>query len=345
MTVGFGIVGSGLMAGVYANALHDDTHGTRFVGIAMGSRAPGLAASHGVEHIATFEELLARPDIDAVILATPHSVHLPETLAAAAAGKHVFVEKPMGLTPAECRQMIDACAKAAVNLAVGQVTRRMEAARVAHAMVAAGEIGAVRMIQTWRGLAGGWAIPADSWASDPREGSSFLDWGSHGCDIVRWFAGAEPILAFGQNAHFEDTSEVWATTLAQFTFANGALAHIWMTYELPDASLGSRARYVIIGSKGILDVAAYGQVKRSRPDGGWDMVYESPDVAGPDAGWGYPSRYMRDAFAMQVQDLADAIATGSSMAVRPEDGLRAIEMVDAVERSARTGESVRMPPG
>ena len=343
MSVGFGIVGSGLMAGVYANALADDTTNTRFVGVTAGTRAPGLAARYGVEHIPTYEDMLARPDVDAVILATPHSVHLPETVAAAAAGKHVLVEKPMGLDRTECRRMIDACRAVGVLLTVGQVTRRMEASRVARRMIDEGEIGDVRMIQTWRGLAGGWGVPLDSWAADPKEGSSFLDWGSHGCDIVRWYAGAEPVLAFGQDAKFEPTEHFWATTFAQFTFANGVMGHIWMTYELPHSALGARARYVVIGSKAILDIAAYGQVKRSRADGGWDVVYQSPDFEGTDAGWGYPSRYMRDAFARQVQDLADGVANGSPLEVRAEDGLRAIEMVDAVARSAKTDQAVRMP--
>ena len=80
MSVGFGIVGSGLMAGVYANALTDDTTNTRFVGVTLGKRAPGLAEKYGVEHIGSFEDMLARPDIDAVVIATPHSAHLPETL-------------------------------------------------------------------------------------------------------------------------------------------------------------------------------------------------------------------------------------------------------------------------
>ena len=84
--------------------------------------------------------------------------------------------------------------------------------------------------------------------------------------------------------------------------------------------------------EGDLDIAAYGQVKRSRDDGGWDVVYQSDDFHGPDAGWGYPSAYMRQAFARQVQDLTNAIADGSPMEVSAEDGLKAIEMVEAVTR-------------
>ncbi len=343
MTVGYGIVGSGLMAGVYANALTGDTENTRLVGIAVGTRAPALAQKYGVEHIGSFEEMLARPDIDAVVLATPHSAHLPETLAAAGAGKHIFLEKPMALSKAECRRMIDATTAAGVRVTVGHVTRRMEAPRLAKQMLDAGEIGDIRMVQTWRGQAGGTGLGGDHWAADPREGGAFLDWGSHGCDVVRWFAGAEPVLAFGQQTEYDKVNQLHSSTMAQFTFANGAMAHLWMTYELPQAALGTRARYLLVGSKAMLDIAAYGQIKRSREDGGWDVIYQSDDFHGADAGWGYPSAYMRQAFGRQVQDHANAIANGTPMEVTAEDGLRAVEMVEAATASAATGDSVRMP--
>jgi len=333
------------MAGVFANALKDDTRNTRLVGVTVGKRAPGVAAQYGIEHIPTFEAMLARPDIDVVILATPHSAHLPETLAAAKAGKHIFLEKPMGLTTAECRQMIAAATAAGVKMTVGHVTRRMEAPLVARRMIDRGEIGEVRMVQTWRGMTGGLPFPEGAWAKDPKEGGPFLDWGSHGCDVTRWYAGAEPVIAFGQFARFDPKETLQPSAMVQFTFANGVIGHIWMTYELPHAALGTRARYVVIGSKAILDIAAYGQVKRSREDGGWDVVYQSDDFHGGDAGWGYPSKYMRQAFARQVQDLTDAVAQGTPLEVSADDGLRAVEMVEAATRSAATGESVRLPLG
>ncbi len=344
MTVGFGIVGSGLMAGVYANALTGDTQNTRLVAIGVGKRAPALAAKYGVEHEPSFESLIARPDIDAVVLATPHSAHLPETVAAARAGKHVFLEKPMGLNTAECRQMIDACRAAGVKLTVGHVTRRMEAPRVARRLIDEGRIGDVRMIQVWRALSGGLPFPEGSWAVDPKEGGAFLDWGSHGCDVTRWFAGSEPVLAFGQSTKYDPAEQVLPTTFAQFTFENGVFAHIWMTYELPHSVLGGRAKYIIVGAKAIIEINAYGQVLLSREDG-WDEVYRSSDWVSADEGWGYPSGYMRDGFARQVQDFADAITENREPGVTGDDGLRAVQMVEAIARSAQTGRAVPMPLG
>jgi predicted dehydrogenase len=324
MTVGFGIVG------------------TRLVAVAVGSRAPALAQRFGVAVEPSLEALLARSDIDAVVIATPHSAHLPETLLAAQAGKHVFLEKPMALHKAECRQMIDACASAGVRLSVGQITRRLGAPLEARRRIDAGEIGDVRMIQVWRALAGGLQFPEGSWAMDPREGGPFLDWGSHGCDIVRWYAGAEPVLAFAQYARYDPAEPLPPTAFVQFSFGNGVLAHIWMTNELPHAVMGARARYIVIGSRASLDINAYGELSKSTPDG-WDVVYRSPDWVSADEAWGYPNRYIRDGFARQVQDFTDAIASGREPEVTGEDGLRAVEMVQAASRSAETGTSVPLP--
>src|SRR6266852_276018 len=167
VSVGFGIVGSGLMAGIYANCLTEDTTNTRLVAVAVGSRATGLARRVGVDVEPSLEALLARRDVDAVVIATPHSAHLPETLMAARAGKHVFLEKPMALDKAECRQMIEACRTAGVRLSIGKITRRLGAPLEAKRLIDAGEIGDVRMIQVWRALAGGLQLPEGSWALDP----------------------------------------------------------------------------------------------------------------------------------------------------------------------------------
>jgi 1,5-anhydro-D-fructose reductase (1,5-anhydro-D-mannitol-forming) len=330
------------MAGIYAACLLEDTRDLRLVGIAGGSRAPGLAAQHGVEAVSSVEALLARPDVDAVVIATPHSLHLPQALAAAAAGKHVFLEKPMALNVAECREMIEACRAAGVLLTVGQITRRLEAPRVARQLIDEGGIGSVRMIQVWRTLAGGLPFPAGAWPLDPNEGGPFLDWGSHGCDIVRWYAGAEAATAFGHSTRYDPTAQVEPSAMVQFTFANDVMAHIWMSYEVPHAVLGGRARYLVVGSEAMLEIHAYGQVSRSRDDG-WETVYQSDDWESPDAAWGYPNRYIREGFARQVQEFGDAIAGGASLTVTGEDGLRAVEMVEAVMRSASSGQSVSLP--
>src|SRR5918995_649436 len=117
MTVGFGMIGAGQMAHIHAVAISEQEPGAaRLLAVAGGTRASALAAEFGAEAEASIDALLARQDIDAVVIATPHTAHLPNVVAAAAAGKHILLEKPMGLTVEECRQMIEACAAAGVHL-------------------------------------------------------------------------------------------------------------------------------------------------------------------------------------------------------------------------------------
>ncbi len=96
MTVGFGMIGAGQMAHIHAVAIAEQPAGSaRLVAVTSGTRAPALAAEFGAEAEPSIEALLDRQDIDAVVIATPHTAHLPNVLAAAAAGKHILLEKPM----------------------------------------------------------------------------------------------------------------------------------------------------------------------------------------------------------------------------------------------------------
>jgi len=95
MTVGIGLAGSGYMGRSYAECITRYTAGGRLAAIFGGTRATQLGADYGAPVEPTFEALLARPDVDAVLLATPHSAHLPQAQAAAAAGKQIYLEKPM----------------------------------------------------------------------------------------------------------------------------------------------------------------------------------------------------------------------------------------------------------
>src|SRR5256714_11421184 len=117
------MIGSGYMGRSYAECLKRYCQGGRMTAVFGGSRAPKLAADYEAAHAASLDELLARDDVDAVLVASPHTAHLEQVTRAAKAGKHVLVEKPMGLNTGECDAMIRACRDAGVVLAVIQTVR------------------------------------------------------------------------------------------------------------------------------------------------------------------------------------------------------------------------------
>jgi UDP-N-acetyl-2-amino-2-deoxyglucuronate dehydrogenase len=337
MTVRFGIVGSGTMAIVYAEALATQVTGADLVAIAGGRRAPGLAAEYGVEALDSPEALFARPDIDVVVLATPHTTHLPYTRAAAAAGKHVYVEKPMAVTVAECDGMIDACRDAGVLLTVAKQSRQNPATIEAKRLIDEGVIGDVRMIRMLSSTVG-WDVSPDSWIGDPREGGAYLDWGVHGVDALRWLTGANAVRVFAQMENYGGLPAPDTSAMVHYTMDSGAMVQVWMSYEFPPPGLGTNFQFMIVGSKAMLDLHRY-HLRIGRPDG-WETIFE----------W-EPWDWITDArnprriglTARQVEQFCEAVRGRAPLLVTAPEGRAAVEMIEAAQRSARTGEAVALP--
>jgi myo-inositol 2-dehydrogenase/D-chiro-inositol 1-dehydrogenase len=334
---GFGIVGSGYMGRTYAACLTRMGTGGRLVAVTVGSRAEALGAEFGCAVEPSLESLLERPDVDAVILATPHSAHLPETLAAAAAGKHVYVEKPMALNTMECDAMIAGCRSARVRLAVNKVLHFREAASAAKRLIDEGAVGEVRMI-TARYAYVGSLHPDKPWSMERSEGAPFLDWGAHCCDLLRWYTNSEPVLAYAQYAGYLQPPYV-QTAMVEFAFGSGAMAQIWLTFELPAPGLLPADNYLIVGSKAMIELETFGKVKVGRGDT-WEVVAEQPQfdfIKDPMS----PKRLK--GFAAQVKDFVAAIVEDRDPVVTGEMGRAAVEMVEAADISASTGEAVPLP--
>ncbi len=339
-TVRFGIAGSGFMAHTYAQCLARHTRGTRLVAIGGGSRAPSLAAEYGVAAEPDVEALVSRPDVDAVIIATPHSLHLPHVLAAAAAGKHVYLEKPMARDIEDCDRMIAACRAAGVLLTVNKVTRFRESPRAAKRLLDDGAIGTLRMVRVTSTVIA--YLPDEKgWVHDPAEGGAWLDMGAHLCDALRWFSGAEATTVFGRIHDFEAPPDLARSVMVQVEMANGVLAQIWMSFEVPSPGLGSQSQWLLVGSDGMIDLDAYGKVRLGRGTG-WELVHEMPAF---DLNADVYSPIRLAAFAEQVQDLADAIRDHRSPAVSGAEARAAIELVQAARVSDRTGAAVTLPLG
>ena len=337
MTVGFGMIGSGYMSRIHATAIGDDPSLMRLIAVAGGSRAEAFGAEFGVAVDPSVDALLDRPEIDAVVIATPHSTHLPLVLAAAAARKHVILEKPMALDVEECDQMIAACERAGVYLSLAKITRFLDAIKAGREIVTSGKAGELVSIHVHRLFAG---YPHGGWPLDPREGGAWLDWGSHGCDIVRWFAGSEPqVVSARASSRRDDIRDL--TVMATFDFPGRVLAHLWMSYEIPAAAAQERARYTFVGTEAVVDITAYGGVDVIRGDT-VEPAYRDERFVGPATTWDQNAPYFRRAFRDQVADLAEAIRDGRPPAITGADGRAAVAMATGARRSWETNSVIRL---
>jgi UDP-N-acetyl-2-amino-2-deoxyglucuronate dehydrogenase len=333
----FGVIGSGFMGQTWARVITGHVPEAGLVAVAGGRGAANLGRRHEVPSMDA-DALLARDDVDAVVIATPVPSHRPLTEAAARAGKHILVEKPMTGTRADADAMVAAADDAGVRLAVVSQHRFRGAPMAAKAVIDAGRIGRIRMIRVF-GPNAGWDIPADSWNSDRAQVSPYMDWGAHACDIIRWLTGAEATLAFAQFGSYTDVPPRDQSSMAHYTLDDGAMVQVWLTYELPEPSLGSAMQLLITGSGGIIEFDSYGTVRLGTPAAGWETVFAQPpfDPLDPDD----PIRLQ--AYASQLRDLMGAVAEDRDPFVSGRQGALTTAMLEAAERSAATGQTVRLP--
>jgi predicted dehydrogenase len=337
--VRFGVLGSGFMGRTWARVIAEHSPDATLVAVGGGRGAEAIGRAHGAESVEP-EALLGRTDIDAVVVATPVPTHRPLAEAAARAGKHVLVEKPMTKTRADADAMVAAADAAGVRLAVVSQHRYRGAPMAAQAAIRAGRIGTIRMIRIF-GPNAGWDIPADSWNSDRGQVSPYMDWGAHACDILRWLTGAEAALVFAQFASYTDIPPEDQSAMALYTLDNGVLVQIWLTYELPPPPLGSAMQMLITGSDGIIELDSYGTVRLATPDGGWETIFEQPPFDPLDS----DDSLRLQAYATQLADLIGAIRDGRDPEVSGREGAATTSWLEAAERSAESGESVRLSGG
>ncbi|HEV8489807.1 MAG TPA: Gfo/Idh/MocA family oxidoreductase [Candidatus Limnocylindrales bacterium] len=335
--LGFGVIGTGFMGRTWAGVIDRQVDDARLVAVAGGSRAAQLAADHGVAALGT-DELLGRPDVEAVVVATPVPTHRPLVVAAATAGKHVIVEKPMTGTVADAEAMVAAAAAAGVRLAIVSQHRFRAAPKEAKRLIDDGRIGRIRMIRV-TGPTAGWDVPTDSWQADRSQVSPYADWGAHACDLVRWLSGSEAVTVFAQFATYTDIPPVEQSAMAQYRLGNGVLVQVWMTYEIPPPGLGSAMQILLTGSDGMIDLDSYGAVRLASPTADWVVAFRQPpfDPLNPDD----PVRL--GAYADELRDFIGAIREGREPLVNGREGVLTTAMLEAAEHSAASGQAVRLP--
>ncbi len=243
-TIRWGIIGTGMIANIFAEALGSAKRGTKqAIGSRDAAKAKAFAAKHGfaASH-GSYEDLLADKTVDAVYVSTPHPLHHRITLDALAAGKHVLCEKPMGITAAECTEMAAAATRAKRVLLEAFMYRcHPQTARILE-QVRGGAIGPVRMVRSCftYGMGADYNV-----RTDPRlRGGGLYDVGCYCIDFSRMIVGEEPsqIQAVGR---IDPVSGVDDHVAAVMRFPGGAVASF-------DAGIHSSFTWgaEIVGEKG-----------------------------------------------------------------------------------------------
>ena len=275
-------------------------------------------ADTDVRGVARYEDVLADPAVDVVSVCLPHRLHLPVTLAALAAGKHVLVEKPLALTVAECDEIIAAAAGTGLTVGVQHNQLFFPPHVRAKELIDAGEIGRPLQIRLRLSVGGKYG----GWRSDPAVtgGGLLFDAGVHRFYLARHLFGeiAEIVaLTDRPGGDGEDQAVV------ALRFENGALGVIDANYHGPagmfdDAVelVGTEAALYLSGIEAEFEGYRTGPALR-RYDGAWHDVRVEP------GDWA-------DSLAASIQAFVSAIVSGTPPPVTMSDGRRIVELIETV---------------
>ncbi|MDN5858736.1 MAG: Gfo/Idh/MocA family oxidoreductase [Pseudonocardia sp.] len=324
MTVAVGLAGLGRMGRVHARSLRGGCADAALACVYDTDTAAARAASaqFGVPPAATFAQLLDRSD--AVVIATPTPSHAPLTIAAAAAGRPVFCEKPLSLDRAAAVAAVAACADAGVALQVG-FHRRFDPDWVAAASrIHAGDLGQIQLFRT---------SLRDRDPPDPavlaHTGGFFADLTVHDLDVARWLCGeVVEVTAHGAGAAQDDTAhDDIDTAVVVLRFASGALGMI-------DNS--RCARYGYECSTEVMGTLATVRIDAPHPRG---VEWRTPSGASRGFARDFEERFPF-AYAAELDAFARCVREGTPPRVTGHDAIAASDLAAAATESWRTGRTV-----
>ena len=318
-----GVLGAGLIAGVHAWA-YRDSPGVRVAAVAdpVPGKAELIAEQYAAQAVTGLEELLEL-GVDIVDVCTPPMAHAQPTIRALEAGRHVFCEKPLTRTMEEARAVVRAAESAPGLLMIGHVTRYEPDHRSARDLVAAGEIGGVRMLtHSVTSTLPGWTEAG--WLTDPAlSGGPLLDQAVHSFDYARWVAGAPAVRVTCFSADTPAGPGTYA--VATVRYANDAIATVECSWAHP-AARGFKLAAEIVGTQGRLTWSNSEQMggvlhPREGDTEWWDVLSDR-------------------GFRLELRTFVEAVRAGASSPVTASEATEALRTALAALESARSGRTV-----
>jgi predicted dehydrogenase len=308
-------------------------------------RSRAYAEKHGCAGYAAIEEFLAHPGLEIVTVCTPSGTHRDAAIAAARAGKHLIVEKPIEVTLERIDQIIEACAKNNVSLSGVFMSRYHAAARTLKQALDAGRFGRLTLgssyVKWWRSQEyydmGGW-----KGTKKFDGGGALMNQGIHAVDLLQWFMGpVESVRAYTALLGHQRL-EVEDTAVAAIRFKNGALGVI---EGATSAYPGFPKRLEISGVKGtaILEeenLLSWQFADELAEDRDIREKFSSKTGSG---GAADPAAISYQGHKAQFTDIVNTLAAGKNPAIDGREARKAVEIILAIYKSAETGEEVKLP--
>lgn len=327
-----GIIGAGRIGSLHAKSIAYNVPTAKVVGITdvFAESAQKVAKELNIPKIYNdYKEMLSDSEIDAVLICSSTDTHADIAIEAAQAGKHIFCEKPVDLTPEKVRAVIDAQKKAGVKLQVGFNRRFDHNFAKVKAMVKNGDIGEVHIIK----------ITSRDPAPPPSEysavsGGMFLDMTIHDFDMARFLAGSEITEVYANATCLVDPAIGEAgdvdTAVISLKFANGAVGVIDNSRK---AAYGYDQRIEVFGSKGAA-VAANDTETNVTFMGENGVISDKPLYF-------FLERYMQS-FRDEMLQFVDAVLNDKPTPTNVEDGLYSILVALAAKKSVAEGRPVKI---
>ncbi len=329
--IGIGVIGLGRMGQVYAGHVARHIETARLVAVAdpVEETAKRFAAQlSGVRVYADYHDLLAQPDIGAVIVASPTSTHRDVVIAAAQAGKAIFCEKPTSLTLAATDEMIAAINKAGAMFQVGFMRRFDAGYAEAKRKIDADVIG--RPV-TIRSIGRDPFRTSLEFANPAVSGGLILDMGVHDFDLLRWLMNDEVERVYTETAalvypELRSVDDV-DTAMINARFGGGGLGNVEVSRT---AIYGYDIQTEVVGAKGTLQIGYLREtpvLTLTQTGVSHDVVPHFPQRFGP-------------AYTRQIEHFADCLASGKAPSVTAADARAALQIGLAATQSQHSGQVV-----
>ena len=327
MTLKWGVLGAGSVAQRRAMPAINKAKDAELYALLSrdAARAKRLAHEYGATNAyTTVDALLADDALDAIYVSTPVHLHCEQVIAAAERGLHVLCDKPMALTPEECREMISACDANGVHLQVCFLFRFHSCFQQIRTWVNEGRFG--QIVHGRMPFLKQYELTADEWRAKPEEGGGgcFMDLGPHSVDLLRYLMGEVNAVSASYNSVVRNAA-VEETGGILMHFDNGAQAFTDLSFSVPHCDIV----FELYGTDGTVWVYNdKGWQIRTHFDGEGELI---------------PSQF-EDLYEYQFEHFAECVENGASPLTTGVDGLRANEILAAAYRSGQIGQVVQCPP-